>query len=750
MEEKRVLWYDAAQRLRLSQNAKYVANPQSPNPTYGVGGDYTYYKYDGQGRSIETGRLTNYTVNENDLNSLYFPDHIINAPFDSQGQAQTSRLERTVTEYDELSFAPEGFEQPYNNSRGRVVRRYNDHIATYYDYDIHGNVKRLLHQIAKFGAVEIAYDYDLITGNVKQVSYQKGKKEQFFHRYIYDADNRLNKVMSSKNGYTWEEDARYFYYPHGPLARVELGQDKVAGQDYFYTLQGWIKGVNNTSASTDMGKDGHLASNNKNQWFGKDELAYYLGYHKQDYKAIGGSANLGEFAINKHSAFDTAIKGTTTPKGLYNGNISYMLTYLPQLSRVNTAADALQGMVYQYDALHRIKQAKSYNFTLGQAVPNGKFDTEYSYDANGNITKLKRNAGAGSTIDNLEYFYDPFKPNQLRRVKDLAQHNLSNLGDLQNQMHSNNYVYDPIGNLTQDKSEQITQITWNVQNKVEQVLFENSSNKENLRYIYDPSGNRIIKTRIAANGEENSTVYIRDASGNILATYAIVNRPKVNLAQAGQNPIQFPAGASIYAKSLKEMHIYGSNRLGIQKYKQHWINYPEIKHPPFLLSQRLATFGNADSKTSLFRGDKLYEQTNHLGNVLAVIRDKKLGRDSTGDGMADWYTTQVLSAQDYYPFGLEMYGRKFNTGEYKFGFNGQEKNQEITNENYDFGARIYDSRIGRWWTIDPKKELYPNISPYAFSLNNPIKFIDPSGGVVEDPEGNIIFTPTGNPCIDVE
>jgi hypothetical protein len=44
-----------------------------------------------------------------------------------------------------------------------------------------------------------------------------------------------------------------------------------------------------------------------------------------------------------------------------------------------------------------------------------------------------------------------------------------------------------------------------------------------------------------------------------------------------------------------------------------------------------------------------YELTNHLGNVLATISDKKIGHDSSG--VVDYYTAEVLSQNDYYPFG---------------------------------------------------------------------------------------------------
>jgi len=46
---------------------------------------------------------------------------------------------------------------------------------------------------------------------------------------------------------------------------------------------------------------------------------------------------------------------------------------------------------------------------------------------------------------------------------------------------------------------------------------------------------------------------------------------------------------------------------------------------------------------------------------------------------------------------------------------------------YNFGARIMDPVVGRWWVPDPLAEKYYHISPYAYCLNNPIKYIDPDG-----------------------
>ncbi|MBL0095414.1 MAG: hypothetical protein IPP46_02170 [Bacteroidetes bacterium] len=66
---------------------------------------------------------------------------------------------------------------------------------------------------------------------------------------------------------------------------------------------------------------------------------------------------------------------------------------------------------------------------------------------------------------------------------------------------------------------------------------------------------------------------------------------------------------------------------------------------------------------------------------------------------------------------------------YRFGFNGKEKDDEVkgVGNSLDFGARIYDSRLGRWLSVDPLHKKYPNISPYVFCANNPIIYIDKDG-----------------------
>ncbi|SFQ31343.1 RHS repeat-associated core domain-containing protein [Parafilimonas terrae] len=70
---------------------------------------------------------------------------------------------------------------------------------------------------------------------------------------------------------------------------------------------------------------------------------------------------------------------------------------------------------------------------------------------------------------------------------------------------------------------------------------------------------------------------------------------------------------------------------------------------------------------------------------------------------------------------------------YRYGFNGKEKDPNITSEDYDYGARIYDARTVRFLSIDPITQKYPWYTPYQFAGNSPIKNIDLDG---LEPAGN--------------
>jgi RHS repeat-associated protein len=78
-----------------------------------------------------------------------------------------------------------------------------------------------------------------------------------------------------------------------------------------------------------------------------------------------------------------------------------------------------------------------------------------------------------------------------------------------------------------------------------------------------------------------------------------------------------------------------------------------------------------------------------------------------------------------------------------------EKDDEVSGEgnSYDFGARMYNPRVGRWMKRDPRESIAPSFSPYTYVLNSPLAFTDPSG---EWPKVAIILVPKKGTVINDE
>ncbi len=565
-----------------------------------------------------------------------------------------------------------------------------------------------------------------------------------------------------------------------------------------------------------------------------DEYAMELGYYNGDY--IRSGTNIGGYvdpnglptaAADQLPRFNTGTSPwTDNTDNLRNGNIRYWTSN----TRSGEGASASFPMStrlhkYKYDYWNRLRSANTEEYDPASGsdsryVPKAFFNSEYTYDLNGNLKNLIRYDQNQQEVDKLTYVYNLTSSqrfdNRLVEVSDGATASGSNDLPLN---YLSEYVYDELGNLVQDSEEDLD-IQWTPYGKISSVTFGAGSSAPGqvIRFRYDAMGNRVRKT-VTQGAAEKITIYLRDASGNVMAVYSYDNES--DLLQQ------------------EEVMLYGSSRLGALKRAVN-VCLGNCSFPEGINWNSVGV--NYELRANTY-SNKQYELTDHLGNVRAAVSDQRLAADGyfyrfydfenedingwvrtvpgtdnsvtngelniptnaaktysgqstgnyylvfelvagsanvdltigTGGGVNlnaptpgiyvisagaigsfnidveftntggsparidniqlikannDQVYAEVVNWSDYYPFGMQMPGRiKQGADKYRYGFNGMEKDDEVKGEgnSYTTHYRNYDSRIGRWLSVDPRYKKYPSFSPYSGSGNNPILIIDLDG-----------------------
>jgi hypothetical protein len=255
---------------------------------------------------------------------------------------------------------------------------------------------------------------------------------------------------------------------------------------------------------------------------------------------------------------------------------------------------------FRYDQLNRLKSVEKSDLS-------NLWRESFSYLPNSNLLSAKKYDETGTLLDDLRYEYET-NTNRMTRSEDLAGLVRPDLGDLPTQ-GANNYEYDAIGRKMKDISENITSINWTPTDKIRKVV----QGETTYEHRYDALGWRVKSTRTDTAGTR-ITHYVRDASGNVLGIY--------------END------------SAKEVHIYGSSRVG--------------------------SYVSFTQKYTQTLGFGRFELTNHLGSVLSVIADNKHKTGTT-------YTARIISQSDYYAYGWQLSGRIFAESPQRHGYQGSEK-----------------------------------------------------------------------------
>lgn len=395
--------------------------------------------------------------------------------------------------------------------------------------------------------------------------------------------------------------------------------------------------------------------------------------------------NLGQL-MSKNVGNST---GAPLQKVDFNYNIRGWLTEINKTANLQQGADAKDLFAFRI------------NYNTLQAGISG-----VTALYNGNISETLWRTGA----DNIERAYG-YKYDNLNRLKNAIYEK----SGLTTNAYDENLTYDKNGNIMSlvrkgDIDPQVGII------EIDNLVYTPLTNSNQLARIVDNANNTSGFNDVNKTGDD----YTYDANGNMITdknknitaiAYNQLNLPKkITFGTTGSIEYFYNAAGVKVQKIVSETGktAITTDYLGGFQYKDNVLEF----------------FPTAEGYVKNTAGalSYVFQYKDHLGNVRVSYAKNP--------------TTQVLEIieeNNYYPFGLKHKGyNDYAANANKYKYNGKELQDELGLNFYDFGARNYDPALGRWMNMDALAEVYVGISPYAYTLNNPVLFIDPDGNYVDD------------------
>ncbi|UKB84841.1 RHS repeat-associated core domain-containing protein [Chryseobacterium sp. MEBOG06] len=455
-------------------------------------------------------------------------------------------------------------------------------------------------------------------------------------RFTYDAQNRLLVHKHQVDNNPEEILVQNEYNELSQLKNKKLGGTNIAQPlqsiDYTYNIKGWLTKINDPSSLN-----------------GK-----MFGYEMRYINPVNANVAPGKFAG--------------------------MIT---EIDWKNASEDVLKRYNYTYDALGRLQDAV-YSEPNASVPFNNNYNEHLTYDLNGNIKTLKRNAfpatgGATSVqVDDLVYEYTG---NRLTKVIENA------LNDTGYEGGNNPISYDVNGNMTNMLDKSIQSVQYNYLNLSDQyVIHQNSFGKptySTINYLYRADGTKLRKTFSSSSPRGSTSTRITDYLDGFQYSYF----------EGGGNCI-----------TCRTENAYEAEA------------YRGILDPGVIPEWKLDFVATAEGFYSFTENRYIYQYRDHLGNTRVTFAKNSAG------------APEITDTNNYYPFGLNHISGSFGTSNfgsfYSYKYNGKELQETGM---YDYGARMMMPDLGRWGAMDAMSEKYSSLSPYNYAINNPVMVIDPDG-----------------------
>ena len=441
--------------------------------------------------------------------------------------------------------------------------------------------------------------------------------------------------------------------------------------------------------------------------------------------------------------------------GKAGGQMSHSYTYDP-LYRLSSATGTYKGtdnktasytLAMGYDNMHRITSKKQHL-------------TQRNVQFNGTL-----NAGYDLTYT---YNNDEGKKFQLGSVRDINYRTEETPTDSTNINNGHKYTYDANGNLVyintsrvkhdgkEDDRASEQKYKWDEENR----LLAADENGFVSNYWYDADGERTVKT-----SGENEAIYVNSefSGGNTgTARFSLYVSPYLVAGQGGKYTKHIYVGSQRIVSKLGDLASYGADPRRIPYAGEAdglTVNYKNKYNQQLQsIKDNYKTFdlpynGQDNPDYVNGKGFSSNDGTPEAAQARAMVKTRA-GDVGTNERMQFYYHPdhlgsssyitdldgEVMQHIEYVPFGEVFIEERNNTWNTPYLFNAKELDEETG--MYYYGARYYEPRLSLWMSTDRFAEKYPNSTPYAYCLGNPLKFTDINGDTLDviNSRGTYLFT----------
>ena len=506
----------------------------------------------------------------------------------------------------------------------------------------------------------------------------------------------------------------------------------------------YTKGLQTASYVKTIGDNDNTYSKNYSYYDSKARLIYNV---KRNHLNGGGTTTQFEYDFrgNILKTIITHAKGSpplSRPAPLTYYEIERRFEYdhaerlVAQYEIINSQPEEVIAK-YEYDELGTLEVKK----VGGKTTTNIPLQTiDYTYNIRGWLTKINDPAALGLDLFSFEIKYD----NPTATSSPLYNGNISQVqwksAMSSSQLQTYSYSFDKLNRLIEANYDSNNNNSLNFFEIIRYDVNDNISflhrsgdvtGQANLQWMdyltYYYNGNQL--TRIKEEGHGNfgfksvvpstnvTPQFEYDSDGNLIKD---LNKSITSISYNNLNLVEQVVFSS--GKVIKFKYDALRNKLSKTVVDGAFETTTYYLDGFQYLGNSLQFFNNAEGYAIHDNGNFLYVYnfTDHLGN----------NRLSYCDVNNDSYieNSEIQSIIDFYPYGMSHSGEFTNSlvSNYLYKFQGKEFQTEGGIDLYDFGSRLYDPAVGRWFSPDPQNQYN---SPYVALGNNPIRFIDPNGEV---------------------